>query len=150
MTIWSGQASSVYPCPMDHSDQYSLCSKIRSQKFFCGRTHYENYREKARKKRATQTRPHGAQIGQNQQRRCHHPPNGQRLGPALECWNLRQSTRRAVHRERLRIPYERFPSERGPFGSLSHRRRELGQLESGESSRAVRRSGQPECAPQQP
>jgi hypothetical protein len=48
------------------ADQYSLCGKIRAQKFFCGRTHYENYREKARKKRATQTRPHGAQIGQNQ------------------------------------------------------------------------------------
>lgn len=72
-------------------EQCSFCSKIRLQMFFCGRTHYEKYREKARKKRATQIRPHGAQIGQNQQSRCHHPPNGQRLGPALECWNLRQS-----------------------------------------------------------
>ena len=53
-------------------------------KGFLGRTQYENYCEEAPKKRPTQTRPHGAQIGQNHQRRCHHPPNGQRLG---QHWN---------------------------------------------------------------
>ncbi|SRR5712692_2817836 len=35
-----------------------LCGKIRPQTFFCGRTHYENYREKARKKRVIEgTKP---------------------------------------------------------------------------------------------